>query len=347
LTLRERTYGGRAGAWVLALALLATPGAATAVPVMQADLHLDTPSQLVLAGHPLDAGAPLQAGLPRLREGGTNLAVMVLWPGKAGVDHRARMFALLEKMEAEIARLDGVVLVRSPAEARAAAAEGRVGIVFALEGAHGLGADWQADVADLHARGVAMLGLTWSMSNRFAGSSGDGGGGLTADGHALVDEARRRGLLLDVSHASDATTQAVCLRAPAPVVASHSDAHAVRAHDRNLRDELLRCIAESGGVVGLNFHAPFVAPAADADAVARHAAHMARVAGPGVLALGSDFDGWIRTPLDLPHAGALPSLWPAMRRAGLSGADVQAARGENFLRAWQGALDASAAPRGE
>lgn len=312
---------------------------------MQADLHLDTPSQLVLAGHPLDAGAPLEAGLPRLREGGTNLAVMVLWPGKAGVDHRARMFALLDKMEAEIARLDGVVLVRTPAEARAAAAAGRVGVVFALEGAHGLGADWRADVSALHARGLAMLGLTWSMSNRFAGSSGDGGGGLTADGRELVGEARRRGLLLDVSHASDATAQAVCLGAAAPVVASHSDAHAVRAHDRNLRDALVRCIGESGGVVGLNFHAPFVAAAADADAVARHAAHMASVAGPGVLALGSDFDGWIRTPTDLSDASALPRLWVAMRRAGLSDAEVEAARGENFLRAWQAALDA-AAPRG-
>lgn len=341
MTLRERAFRGSAIAWAFALAVLATPGSAAAVPIMQVDLHLDTPSQLVLGGHALDAGAPLQAGLPRLREGGTNLAVMVLWPGKPGVDHRGRMFALLDRMEAEIARLDGVVLVRTPAEARAAAAAGRVGIVFALEGAHGLGPDWRADVGALHARGLALLGLTWSTSNRFAGSSGDGGAGLTDDGAALVAEARRRGLLLDVSHASDATADAVCRDAPAPVLASHSGAHAVRAHDRNLRDELLRCIAATGGVVGLNFHAPFVAEPADAAAVARHAAHMARVAGPAVLALGSDYDGWIRTPAGLPHAGALPRLWSAMEHAGLSEAEVRGARGENFLRAWQAALDAA------
>jgi membrane dipeptidase len=308
---------------------------------MQADLHLDTPSQLVLGGHPLDAGAPLEAGLPRLHAGGTNLAVMVLWPGKVGVDHRARMFALLDKMEAEIARLDGVVLVRTPAEARAAAAAGRVGVIFALEGAHGLGEDWRADLEALHARGLAMVGLTWSMSNRFAGSSGDGGGGLTEEGEALVAASRARGLLLDVSHASDEATRQVCTDAPAPVVASHSDARTVRVHARNLPDPLVRCIAASGGVIGLNFHAPFVAEQADAAAVARHAVHLRDVGGAGVLALGSDYDGWIRKPQGLPHAGALPTLWAALEAGGLSPGEVQAARGENFLRAWQAALDAA------
>lgn len=344
MTLRARADWGRWAAGACVLASLATPMSASAVPAVQADLHLDTPSQLVLGGLSLDAGAPLEAGLPRLREGGTNLAVMVLWPGKAGVAHRARVHALLDKMESEIARLDGVVLVRSPVEARAAAAAGQVGVVFALEGAHGLGPDWRADLAELQARGLVMLGLTWSQSNRFAGSSGDGGGGLTVDGRALVDEARRRGLLLDVSHASDATAWAVCRGAPAPVVASHSDARALHPHDRNLGDDLLRCIGESGGVVGLNFHAPFVGEGADPAALARHAVHMAAVAGPGVLALGSDFDGWIRTPAGLPHAGALGRLWSAMAAAGLSGPAVLAARGENFLRAWQGAIDAAGPP---
>jgi len=59
-----------------------------------------------------------------------------------------------------------------------------------------------------------------------------------------------------------------------------------------------------------------------------------------VLALGSDYDGWIQTPADLPHAGALPLLWRAMAVQGLSEEAIAAARGQNFLRAWEGALGA-------
>ena len=308
---------------------------------MQADLHLDTPSQVYLKPVPLDSEQALEAGIPRLRAGGTNLAVMVLWPGGRGVDHRPRMFALLDRMESEIARLDDVVLVRTPAEARNAAASGRIGILFALEGTHGLGTDWRADLHELHRRGLGMVGLTWSTSNRFAGSSGDAGGGLTPDGRALVAEARRLGMLLDVSHASDVTTAEICTGASVPVVASHSNARAVHAHPRNLSDALIRCIAGSGGVIGLNFHGPFVAGSADAAALARHARHLRSVGGAGVLALGSDHDGWIQPPADLSDSSALPVLWTSMSDAGLSSAEVHAARGENFLRAWQAALDAA------
>jgi len=321
---------------VAALASIPTRGEGAAVPAVRADLHLDTPSQVLLESLALDAQDGLEAGVPRLEEGGTNLAVMVLWPGGRGVSHRTRTFALLERMEAEITRLDGVHLVRSPADARRVAARGELGVLFALEGAHGLGADWRGDLAELHERGLAMLGLTWSTSNRFAGSSGDGGGGLTEDGRLLIREAQRLGMLVDLSHASDATAREVCLGSPVPVVASHSGARAVLDHPRNLSDSLIRCIAESGGVVGLNLHGPFLrAAGADAAAAARHATHLREVGGPGVVALGSDYDGWIKTPTDLPHAGALPLLWRAMAEAGLSDDDIRAARGENFLRAWE------------
>ncbi len=318
-------------------ALLLTPQGAGAVPAVQADLHLDTPSQVLLQDVGLDAPAGLGSGLARMRDGGTNLAVMVLWPGKPGVEHRARTLALLERMEAEVARLPDVVRVDTPAAARAAAAAGQVGVVYALEGAHGLGDDWRADLVALRARGLVLLGLTWSTSNRFAGSSGDGGGGLTAEGRALVAEARRLGILIDVSHASDATVADVCAADAGPLVASHSNARAVRDHARNLTDPQIRCIAASGGVVGLNLHAPFLGEGADTAAVVRHAAHLRDVGGPGVVALGSDFDGWITTPAGLPDAGALPTLWAALAADGWDAAGVRGVRGESFLRAWAAA----------
>jgi len=317
-------------------------GAALAVPI-QADLHLDTPTQLHRKDLPLDAPSGLEGGLAQLRAGGTNLAVEVLWPPR-NVDHRAHTFKLLERLEAEDARLDGIALARSPDQARRIADQGGIAYVLALEGAHGLGEDWQATLDELQGRGLVILGLTWSMSNDFAGSSGDAGGGLTEAGRALVAHARTQGLLLDLSHASTATTLEVCRGAPAPVIASHSNAAALRSHARNLSDEEIRCIAATGGVIGLNFHAPFVGGSRDVSAVADHADHIARIGGHGAVALGSDYDGLITTPEGLADASAIPALWQELRRRGWTEQQLAGIRGENFLRAWSGAL-AAARPR--
>jgi membrane dipeptidase len=309
---------------------------------MQADLHLDTPTQLVRRGLGLDA-AELQAGLAQLRAGGTNVAVMVLWPPKptGGAEVVAK---LLSKMQSEDARLDDVALARTPADARRIAGEGRVALLYAMEGAHGLGDAGIAGLAPLQAQGLSILGLTWSFGNRFAGSSGDGGAGLTADGRALIAEANRLGIVLDLSHASPRSTLEACSASTAPVIASHSDAAAITAHARNLSDDAIRCIAATGGVIGLNFHAPFVGSGASVKKVADHADHLKRVGGAAVVALGSDFDGYITTPSGLADESAVPQLWAELRARGWTEDELRGARGENFLRAWEGA-QARATPR--
>ena len=325
---------------MLGVALANSPSEITSSPqampqVVQVDLHLDTPTQLLEKNLRLDAKAGLESGLVQMDAGGTNAAVMVLWPPRKS-DHKARMLALLQKMEAEIARLDAVVLVRNPDELRATVTAGQLAILFSVEGAHGLGTDaWRPVLADLHERGLSLMGLTWSMSNRFAGSSGDGGGGLTEEGRDLVAELRRRGIGVDVSHASRVTTLEVCESSPVPVIASHSDAHALTAMARNLTDDEIRCIAKTGGVIGLNFHAPFVGPNADVARVADHADHLAQIGGMGVVALGSDFDGYIKKPVGLEHAGKLGALWDELRERGWTEDQIRGVQGENFLRAWR------------
>jgi membrane dipeptidase len=312
---------------------------ASSAQTLQVDLHLDTPTQILTQGLGMDAETGLEAGLAQLKAGGTNVAVMVLWPPRK-TDHLKRTVALLEDMEQEIERLEAMELVRSPQAGRQVVADERTAIIFSLEGAHGLGeGDWRAELDLLHRRGLSALGLTWSFSNRFAGSSGDGGAGLSEEGIELVSEARKRGIILDVSHASRETTMAVCAGSTVPVIASHSDAYALRAHPRNLTDEEIRCIAESGGVIGLNFHAPFVGPGADVSRVADHADHLAKIGGRQVVALGSDFDGYIKKPIGLEDASKLGTLWQELQRRGWTHEEIQGLRGENFLRAWEGVLE--------
>ena len=203
-----------------------------------------------------------------------------------------------------------------------------------LEGAHGIAESGLEGLRRLQGRGLSMLGLTWSFSNDYAGSSGDGGGGLTTKGRELVAEARRLGVLVDVSHASRATTLDVCRGASIPVIASHSGAAALRAVPRNLSDEEIACIAATGGVIGLNLHGPFLGDAPSVKVAADHLEHLREVGGIGVVALGSDYDGIIQPPPDLKTAADLGKLWDELRRRGWTEPMLDAVRGENFLRAW-------------
>lgn len=302
---------------------------------VQADLHLDTPHQLLSRGVGLDAPLGLQAGLVALREGGTNVAVMALWPPRREPDPAAYVEGVLDRLLAEIERLPDVVLVRDPEAARAAVARGQLAVVVSLEGAQGLGeVEWRAGLERLQARGLSMVGLTWSFSNRFAGSSGDGGGGLTAEGEALKAELLRRGLMIDLSHASRQTTMALCKGSPAPVFASHSDAFALQPDPRNLTDEEIRCISATGGVIGLNLHAPFLGPGAGLARAADHVEWLSRVGGPGSVGLGTDFDGMIQLPEGLPSEAALPDLLAELSRRGWSEEQLADFRGEAFLTAW-------------
>lgn len=324
-------------------------------PDPHVDLHVDTPTQMVRRKVGIE-DPELESGLDDMVEGGTNVVVEVLWPPRSPQPTWPAMVEeLFAKVEEQDARLPDVEVARTPSEVRRVLAEHHVAMLVSIEGAHGLDdggpvGPQLARLAALQRRGLSLIGLTWTFSNRYAGSSGDtpsdnpAGLGLTDDGRALVDEANRLGIVIDVSHASDAATMEACQRSKAPVIASHSDADGVHVHARNLPDEAVRCIAEKGGVIGVNFHATFVGPGANVRKVADQADYLKKVGGPGVVALGSDFDGLIKTPDGLSDAGDLPKLWAELARRGWTADELRAAQGGNFMRTWQAVLDA-AGPR--
>jgi membrane dipeptidase len=190
------------------------------------------------------------------------------------------------------------------------------------------------------ARGVRIVGLVHTEHNALASSSGDARPvvyGLTEAGRGLVRRAHALGVAVDVSHASDrAVSDVLDLAAETRgvVVATHSNARALADHPRNLRDDQLRGIARTGGVVGLNFHAPFVVRgrAATLRDVVRQALYLLKVAGPAHVALGADFEGGIRPAQGLEDASRLPDLARALLAAGLSEAAVRGLFSENALR---------------
>jgi membrane dipeptidase len=234
------------------------------------DSHTDVPMRLYEAPADLRQVVPgRHVDLPRLRAGGVDAVVFALYvPPSLGIEEGYR-HAL------ELARLvDGQLvageleLARSAAEVRATVERGAVAVLLGLENGRPLGA--RGALADLVALGVRYVTLTHVASHEWCDASTDVArhGGLSSRGRELVAEMNARGVLVDVSHASDAAVEQVLALSWAPVVASHSSARALCDHPRNLPDDLVRGIAASGGVVMANAYPAFLDPeAAGANAV--------------------------------------------------------------------------------
>lgn len=246
----------------------------------------------------------------------------------------------LEDLERSRARMLELIPTVPPyALPGCAAKDGAVRTWFSLEGAAPLAGDRSAARTWVE-RGVRLFGLVHTKDNALATSSSGPGpktAGLTAAGRDLVHDVDRAGGIVDVSHASDAAVADVLAEAAkdgAPVVATHSDARALDPHPRNLSDELIRGIARSGGVVGVNFHSRFLSQRGRAtiDDVVRHVEHLVRVAGAEHVAIGSDFEGDIEPPVGLASVRGFPRLFAALRRAGMSSGDVARVFGGNALR---------------
>ena len=143
-------------------------------------------------------------------------------------------------------------------------------------------------------------------------------------GIEAVQEMNRLGILVDVSHLSDAGFWDVQKYSKKPFVASHSNARSVTGHPRNLTDEMIRAVAESGGIIGLNFAPDFLGEggASRVSDMARHVLHIREKGGSGVLALGSDFDG-IGGTLEIGGPDQFVLLWEALRKAGMSETELE------------------------
>lgn len=174
----------------------------------------------------------------------------------------------------------------------------------------------------LHRLGVRMLTLTWNHENQLAYPNGMHVG-LKEKGVAFLVEMEGLGVIPDVSHLSDQGFWDVCRLAKKPFAASHSSCRTLWPHRRNLTDEMIRALADRGGIAGVNFYADFLA---DSDTtrtadIVRHMKHMKNVGGLEVVALGSDFDG-ITCPLEMVDASGMDQLVREMERVGFTQREI-------------------------
>ncbi|MBQ7954607.1 MAG: dipeptidase [Lachnospiraceae bacterium] len=227
----------------------------------------------------------------------------------------------------------------------------------------------------LHEQGVRMMTLTWNYPNELGfpnlnGPRGQGmqqaaaklsdverdfmvkaylntpdvENGLTEKGREFVCKMQELGMIVDVSHLSDAGFYEVLECTTKPFVASHSNARAVCPCVRNMTDDMIRKLAERGGVMGLNFCADFLEqlpvgtpnPGTVA-AIVEHARHITNVGGTEVLGLGSDFDG-IATHQGLTDAGKMDLLFEGLKRGGFKSGQIDKMFSDNVLRVYKDIL---------
>lgn len=211
---------------------------------------------------------------------------------------------------------------------------------LALEGAQALAADPDA-IGPWVQRGVRLVGLAHGSDNDLAGSAtGKRRKGFSEKGKKLARKAIEAGAALDVSHLSDASfddAAALSKELGVPIVATHSNARAVCKHPRNLTDAQLKAIGASGGVAGLNLHAPYLSTEPDPgiEQVIAQLDHMIKMAGEDSVAIGSDYDGGITPPRELPDAASFPRLARALRKRGYSEERVRKIFSGNALRVLQ------------
>jgi membrane dipeptidase len=192
-----------------------------------------------------------------------------------------------------------------------------------------------AQVEALHREGVRMASLTWNQANPLAdGARETHHGGLTPLGRRVVERMQALGMIVDVSHLSTAAFWEVLAATRGPIIASHSDAAAIRNVRRNLTDEQLRALASRGGVVGINFYPDFLG-APTLEQVVAHIDHMVQVMGEDAVALGSDFDGIETVPRGLEDVSKLPNLTRALLSHGYAPARVRKILGGNALRVFR------------
>jgi membrane dipeptidase len=246
----------------------------------------------------------------------------------------------------EIAETSGgrVRVVRTAPEIQACLDRGTHAMLLHLEGAEPLDPDGDA-LEVFYAAGLRSVGLTHARRNAFATgvptrtfpSSPDIGAGLTDAGKTLVRQLNKRKVLIDLSHINERGFWDVAAITDAPLVATHSNAHARCRNPRNLTDRQLDAVRDTRGMVGLNFAVGFLredgerSPDTPIATMVEHLDYMVGRMGIDFVGLGSDFDG-TTVPAELRDAAGLPKLVAAIRARGYTGDDLRRLLQGNWVR---------------
>ncbi len=316
------------------------------------DAHLDLAGELYFRKQNGEENPLRDHYLEPLRTGGFRLVVSSVYLRDDQLPEgglRAALDQISVLMEA-VDQNEEFCLIRSVSDLEASVQEGKTGILLYMEGLDCIGKDLRL-LRILWELGVRGASLTWSRRNDLANGCCKAGqrvqipGGLSLEGIRAVEEMERLGMFLDVSHLNDDGFEDICRIAKKPFVATHSNSRQVFFNYRNLNDSQIRCLAEQGGMMGLNGCDCIVGCADGGDALemlCRHVESMAALAGIDKVGYGLDFcDSYGEAEpryvfaqerhdclVDHSH---VPELTAALLQRGMPAEDVKKVMGGNWI----------------
>ena len=303
------------------------------------DLHCDTAFLMSIAKEPIELrNNNLCVDLERMKQAGSmaqffaSFIHMKYFDGDFDKAYEAAL-AMMRRTKAEIAKnSDMISLATNYDELMKNHKNGLMsGILTVEEGGiiHGK----MERLEELHREGVRLITLTWNFENCFGYPNG-AEGGLKPFGIEAVERMNDLGIIVDVSHLSDGGFWDVMKYSKKPAIASHSNARRECGHRRNLTDEMIRALAEKGGISGLNFYPAFLSDEgkANVDDIVRHMLHMYHVGGEEFVAIGTDFDGFEGAVDGLEHMGKMPEFYEALRKRKFTDSQIEKFCYKNALR---------------
>lgn len=241
--------------------------------VLTLDTHADTPLRMIEPGFDMaERHDPNETGskvdYPRMKEGDLDAIFFAAFVAQDIRDDngnsraKALCLQMIDSVIASTERNSDIVgLALNPDDAYALEKEGKRAIYIGIENGYPIGSDL-SNVEEYFNKGVRYITLVHSSNNDLADSAtdpkGTEHGGLSAFGEKVVDEMNRLGIMVDVSHGNDSLFYDTVGQSKAPIIASHSNARVVTEHQRNMTDDMLKLMAENGGVVQLTMLADYL-----------------------------------------------------------------------------------------
>jgi membrane dipeptidase len=229
---------------------------------MVLDTHIDTTPKLQTNWKFIEEHKEGHVDLPRMKQGGLNALFFSIYmsgtvTGPKAVNDSIERIAAVHRLTRELP--DQITLCVTADQVRAAHRQGKIAALMGMEGGHMINSS--LPILRMYAAlGVRYLTLTHGLNTEWADSSGDKPrhNGLTDFGRDVVRELNRLGVLVDISHVSDRTFWDVMKISSAPVIASHSSCRALCENPRNMTDEMIKAMADKGGVIQINYHVEFL-----------------------------------------------------------------------------------------
>lgn len=245
---------------------------------------------------------------------------------------------MIERMQNEVRKYsDKIVFAKNEKEIEKNRQEGKISAILTLEeGGVFNGKIERLD--ELWREGIRLVTILWNYENCIGYPNSQKQEvmckGLKPFGFEVVEKMNELGMIIDVSHLSDGGFWDIVETSKYPIVASHSNAREICSHPRNLTDEMIRAIAEKGGVIGINFYPRFLKNSGKAgvDDIVVHLNHIINIGGVECVCIGTDFDGFSGESTEIEKMGQIHLLCDALKKNGVKEKYIEKIWRENAMR---------------